>query len=402
MSSKFNISDRVKNLEESETLAMSKKSNELRSRGIDVINLSLGEPDFATPQPIKDAAKKAIDQNFSYYSPVSGFLDLREKIVSKLKTENNLEFKTDQIVVSTGAKQSLANLMSVLLNPQDEVIIPAPFWVSYKEMVEFTGGKAVIIKAGIEQDFKITPDQLEHAITKKTKAFLLANPSNPTGSVYTPSELKELVSVLKKYPSVVVISDEIYEYIIFDAQYCSIGEFAEIKNQVVIVNGLSKSFAMTGWRLGYIAAPREIALACEKVQGQSTSGASSISQKAAIEAFQMGRNHSAVQEMVHAYKSRRDILRRELSKVPGFILHNPQGAFYLFPEIKKLFGLKYNENVIGNSKDLVMYLLDQANVALTAGMAFGAPECIRFSYAIKEERLIEAANRIKAAVEKLI
>jgi len=394
------IADKVMKLGESETLAMAKKANELKAKGIDIINLTLGEPDFFTPDFVKAEAKKSIDANYSFYTPVAGYLDLRETIAQKLKTENALNFKAQQIVVSTGAKQSIANVLIALLNPGDEVILPAPFWVSYKEIIEFAGGVAKIIDGPIHQEYKITPQQLKSAIGKRTKAFIFSNPSNPTGSVYNKSELSELAVILSQHP-MITISDEIYEYICFTDDTCSIGTFPGMQDKTVIVNGVSKAYAMTGWRLGYLAAPLEIAQACEKIQGQFTSGASSISQRAALAAISAGKNHPSVIEMKSAFLKRRNCLYDALKKIPGIQLPLPEGAFYLFPDMSEYLGKSFNGVSIKTTRDLAGYLLEEAHVGLTAGMAFGAPNCLRFSYALKESKLLEAAHRIKVALEKL-
>jgi aspartate aminotransferase len=395
------IADKVMKLGESETLAMAKKANELKAKGFDIINLTLGEPDFFTPDFVKEEAKKSIDANYSFYTPVAGYLDLRETISQKLKIENGLNYSAQQIVVSTGAKQSIANVLIALLNPGDEVILPAPFWVSYKEIIEFAGGVAKIIDGPIDQEYKITPQQLENAIGKKTKAFIFSNPSNPTGSVYTKKELEAFARILTQHP-IITISDEIYEYICFTDDVCSIGVFPGMLEKTVVVNGVSKAFAMTGWRLGYLAAPLEIAKACDKIQSQFTSGASSISQRAAKMAISQGKNHASVQEMKAAFLKRRNCLYDALKKIPGVKLPLPEGAFYLFPDMSFYLGKKFQGMEIKTSKDLAMYLLEHAHVGLTAGMAFGAPECLRFSYALNESKLLEAAQRLKLALEKLV
>lgn len=396
----FMISEKVKSLGESETLAMAKKANELKASGIDIINLTLGEPDFFTPNFVKEEAKKSIDENYSFYTPVAGYLDLREEISKKLKQENGLSYSANQIVVSTGAKQSIANVLFSLINPGDEVLLPAPYWVSYKEIIEFAGGTAVIVEGTIDQDYKITPKQLSSAITQKTKAFIFSNPSNPTGSVYTKNELAAFAKILAT-TSIITISDEIYEYICFTPDYCSIGIFPGMLEKTVIVNGVSKAYAMTGWRLGYLAAPLEIAKACEKIQSQFTSGASSISQRAAKKAISEGKNHSSVIEMKNEFLKRRNCLYEALLKIPGVKLPLPEGAFYLFPDFSAYLGKKFQNKEIQNSKDLAMYLLEFAHVGITAGVAFGAANCLRFSYALKQERLLEAAERIKIALGKL-
>ncbi|MFL1683039.1 MULTISPECIES: pyridoxal phosphate-dependent aminotransferase [Bacteroidales] len=393
------VSERLASLSPSQTLAMSQKSNELKAQGIDVINLSVGEPDFNTPDHIKEAAKKAIDDNFSFYSPVPGYMDLRKAICAKLKNENQLDFAPEQIVVSGGAKQSICNAVLSLVNAGDEVIVPAPYWVSYVEMVKLAEGKNVIVSAGIEQDFKITPAQLEAAITPKTKLLILCSPSNPTGSVYSKDELKGLADVLVKYPQVLVLADEIYEHINYVGGHQSIAQFEEIRDRVVIINGVSKGYAMTGWRIGFIAAPLWIAKACNKLQSQYTSGPCSIAQKAATAAF--SGDQSCVEEMRKAFERRRNLVVELTKEIPGFKVNNPQGAFYLFPEVSYYFGKSDGTHVIKTSDDLAMYLLEDAHVATVGGDAFGAPDCLRFSYATSDENLKEALRRIKDSVAKL-
>ena len=393
------VSERLASLSPSQTLAMSQKSNELKAQGIDVINLSVGEPDFNTPDHIKEAAKKAIDDNFSFYSPVPGYMDLRKAICAKLKNENQLDFAPEQIVVSGGAKQSICNAVLSLVNAGDEVIVPAPYWVSYVEMVKLAEGKNVIVSAGIEQDFKITPAQLEAAITPKTKLLILCSPSNPTGSVYSKDELKRLADVLVKYPQVLVLADEIYEHINYVGGHQSIAQFEEIRDRVVIINGVSKGYAMTGWRIGFIAAPLWIAKACNKLQSQYTSGPCSIAQKAATAAF--SGDQSCVEEMRKAFERRRNLVVELTKEIPGFKVNNPQGAFYLFPEVSYYFGKSDGTHVIKTSDDLAMYLLEDAHVATVGGDAFGAPDCLRFSYATSDENLKEALRRIKDSVAKL-
>ncbi len=393
------VSDRLASLSPSETLAMSQKSAELKAQGIDVINLSVGEPDFYTPDHIKEAAKKAIDDNFSFYSPVPGYMDLRKAIVAKLKNENGLDYTTDQIIVSNGAKQSVCNTLLSIIGPGDEVIVPAPYWVSYVEMVKLAEGTNVIISAGIDQDFKITPAQLEAAITPKTKALILCSPSNPTGSVYSKEELKGLAEVLAKHENIIVIADEIYEHINYVGSHQSIAQFPEIKDRVVVVNGVSKAYAMTGWRIGFIAAPLWIAKACNKLQGQYTSGASSIAQKAAVAAF--AGDQSCVEEMRKAFLRRRDLVISLCKEIPGMKLNIPEGAFYLFPEVNSYYGKSAGDRKINDAADLAMYLLEVGHVATVGGAAFGAPECLRFSYATSDENLIEAIKRIKEALAAL-
>ncbi len=386
-------------MEESATIAMSRKSRELKAEGKDIISLSLGEPDFFTPQFIKDAAVEAMDNNFTMYTPVQGYDDLRESISKKFKRDNGLDYTKDQIVTSTGAKQSIANVVLSLINPGDEVIVPAPYWVSYLEIVKVAEGIPVIIKAGIDKDFKISGAQLEAAITPKTKMLIFSTPCNPTGSVYRKEELKELADVLKKYPHIVVISDEIYEHINFVGKHESLAQFPEVYNQVVTVNGVSKAWAMTGWRLGYIGAPKAIADACTKVQGQFTSGTCSITQKATIAAMEA--DPIVLKEMITAFNKRRILVLNALNTIKGVKANVPIGAFYVFPDISAFFGKSYNGTTVHNADDMCLYLLDEALVALVTGDAFGDQNCIRISYAASDETLIEAMKRIKSALEKL-
>ena len=393
------VSNRLAALAPSQTLAMSQKSSELREQGIDVINLSVGEPDFNTPDHIKQAAKEAIDQNFSTYSPVPGYLDLRKAICQKLQRDNNLEFTPEQIVVSNGAKQSLCNTILSLVNKGDEVIIPAPYWVSYVEMVKLAEGESVIVEAGFEQNFKITPQQLEAAITPRTKMFVLCSPSNPSGSVYSQEELQGLAEVLKRHPHVYILADEIYEHINYVGKHQSIAQYAELRERIIIVNGVSKAYAMTGWRIGFIAAPLWIAKACNKLQGQYTSGASSIAQKASVAAF--AGDQSCVEVMRSAFERRRNLVVELASQIEGFKVNKPEGAFYLFPEVSAYFGKRYDERVINTSSDLAMFLLEVGHVATVAGDAFGLPNCLRFSYATSDENLVEALRRIKNTLELL-
>lgn len=393
------LSSRVQKLAESETLAMARLGNELKEKGVNVINMSLGEPDFATPDFVKIAAKEAIDKNFSYYTPVPGYKDLQEAISKKFKRDNNLNYKPSEIVVSTGAKQSIINVVMATVNPGDEVILPAPFWVSYSEMIQLNEGTVIQLPTDYQSDFKITPEQLEKSITPKTKMFLFSNPSNPTGSMYSEKELRALGEVFKRHPHVLIVSDEIYEYITFEEKMFSIGSIPELSNRTVTINGLSKGFSMTGWRLGYLGAPEEIAKACVKIQGQFTSGASSISQRAAITA--VNADPSVVAEMKAAFKKRRDLLINLFREIPNVHCNNPGGAFYLFPEVSFYFGKKYGDNVIRDAKDLCMYLLNVGHVALTPGGAFGAPKYIRLSYATSEENIREAVSRIKKALSDL-
>ena len=393
------LSERLLAMEESATIAMSRKSRELKAQGKDVISLSLGEPDFNTPQFIKDAATEAMDNNFTKYMPVPGYDDLRESISNKFKRDNNLNYDKDQIVVSTGAKQSIANVVLTLINPGDEVIIPAPFWVSYIEIVKVAGGIPILVNAGIDKDFKIDGKDLENAITAKTKLMIFSTPCNPTGSVYNRSELRDLADVIQKHPSLIVLCDEIYEHINFESKHESLAQFNDVYGQVVTVNGVSKAWAMTGWRLGYIGAPKAIANACSKVQGQFTSGTSSITQKAAIAA--MNADPQILNDMISAFKSRRGLVLDALSEMPGIKTNHPGGAFYVFPDCSAYFGKTNGSAIINNANDLCLYLLEEALVALVTGDAFGDPNCFRISYAASEETLKEAMHRIKAALSKL-
>ncbi|MNK22084.1 Aspartate aminotransferase [compost metagenome] len=394
------LSDRINNLSESATLKMTKLGRELAAKGVNVISLSVGEPDFNTPEHVKEAAKKALDDNFTRYSPVPGYPDLRQAIVNKLKEENNLDYDISQIVVSTGAKQSLSNVILTLINPGDEVIIPTPYWVSYSEMVTLAEGKSVFIDASIESDFKITPEQLEAAITPKSKLFMFSSPNNPTGTVYSKDELAALAKVFEKHPDIFILSDEIYEHINFVDQHESIAQFPSIKDRVIIVNGFSKAFAMTGWRLGYIAASKEIAAANDKLQGQTTSGTCSIAQRAGIVAYEQGLD--TVNEMKKAFARRRQLVYDLLKDIPGVKTNLPEGAFYFFPEISSFFGKKDADgNVIKNSSDLALYLLNVGHVATVGGDSFGNDNYIRLSYAASDESLVEALRRIKEALGKL-
>lgn len=393
------FSDRLNNMEESATLAMSRLSRELKAQGKDIISLSLGEPDFHTPQFIKDAALEAMNNNFTTYTPVPGYDDLREGIANKFKRDNGLTYSKTQIVVSTGAKQSLANVILSLINPGDEVIIPAPYWVSYIEIVKLAEGVPVIVEAGIDSDFKITASQLEKAITPKTKMMIFSTPCNPSGSVYGKEELKQLADVIAKHPKIVVISDEIYEHINFVGKHESLAQFENVYNQVVTVNGVSKAWAMTGWRIGYIGAPQSIADACTKMQGQFTSGTSSISQKAAVVA--VNADPAVLKDMIAAFKSRRDLVLERLNEIKGIKTNIPEGAFYVFPDVSSFYGKSYNGTTVNNADDLCMYLLNEALVALVSGDAFGDSNCIRISYATSEEVLTEALKRVKTALEKL-
>lgn len=393
------LSDRLNSLSPSATLAMSQKSSELKAQGVDVINLSVGEPDFNTPDHIKEAAKKAIDENYSRYSPVAGYPALRNAIVEKLKKENGLEYTAAQISCANGAKQSVCNTILALVNKGDEVIVPAPFWVSYPEMVKLAEGTPVIVRAGIEQDFKITPAQLEAAITPKTRALILCSPSNPTGSVYSKEELAGLAEVLAKHERVIVIADEIYEHINYIGKHESIAQFPAIKDRVVIVNGVSKAYAMTGWRIGFIAAPEWIVKGCNKLQGQYTSGPCSVSQKAA-EAAYTG-SQQCVEEMRQAFERRKNLIVKLAKEIPGLEVNNPEGAFYLFPKCSSYFGKKDGDRVIRNSSDFAMYLLEVGHVATVGGDAFGSPECFRMSYATSDENIVEAMKRIKDTLARL-
>ena len=393
------LSDRLNSLSPSATLAMSQKSSELKAQGIDIINLSVGEPDFNTPDHIKDAAKQAIDENYSRYSPVAGYPALREAIVAKLKNENGLDYTAAQISCSNGAKQCVCNAILTLVNKGDEVIVPAPYWVSYTEMVKLAEGTPVIIRAGIEQDFKITPDQLDAAITPKTKALILCSPSNPTGSVYSKEELAGLTKVLIKHPQVYVIADEIYEHINYVGHHESIAQFSEVKDRVVIINGVSKAYAMTGWRIGFAAAPEWIIKGINKLQGQYTSGPCSVSQKAAEAAYRSSQD--CVEKMRQAFERRRNLIVKLCKEVPGLEVNVPQGAFYLFPKCSYFFGKKAGNRQVNNADDLAMYLLEVGHVACVSGAAFGDPDCFRMSYATSDENIVEAIRRIKEALAAL-
>jgi aspartate aminotransferase len=393
------ISERVNNLAESETLAMASRSRELILQGKDIISLSLGEPDFNTPDFIKEAAKQGIDDNFSKYMPVQGYLDLREAISGKFKRDNNLTYSAAQIVVSTGAKQSLINVILSLVNPGDEVIIPAPYWVSYIEQVRMAGGIPVVIKASLESDFKITGAQLEAALTPKSKLMIFSNPCNPTGSVYTEAELADLAKVVAKTDNFYVIADEIYEHIVFGDKNKSFADFPGVYDKTITVNGVSKAFAMTGWRVGYIGAPLAIANACTKIQGQYTSGTGSISQRATKKAVEA--DPSTIRYMVDAFEKRRDLVVGLLREIDGLKTNLPTGAFYVFPDVSSFFGKSANGRTVNNATELSMYLLDEALVALVSGEAFGDPNCIRLSYATSEDQLRKAIARIKTALELL-
>ncbi|MXV37238.1 aminotransferase class I/II-fold pyridoxal phosphate-dependent enzyme [Flavobacteriaceae bacterium Ap0902] len=390
------LCNRLQNLKPSATIVMSSKARELKAQGKDIISLSLGEPDFETPDFIKEAAIQAIKDNYNHYTPVPGFVALREAIAEKFKRDNGLDYSIDQIVVSTGAKQSIYNVMQSLVDEGDEVILPTPYWVSYADIVTLANGKVVEIKTGIEQDFKMTPAQLENAITDKTKVLLYSSPCNPSGSVYSKSELAALVEVIKRYPDLVVISDEIYEHITYEDKITSLASFPEIYNQVVTVNGLSKAFAMTGWRIGYLGANHLIAKGCATLQGQVTSGANAIAQRAAITALKA--DPSEIQYMVDAFKERRDMVMDIIQDIRGFTVHKPKGAFYIFPDVSDLFGKTLNGVLINNADDLAFYLLEHAHVATVSGVSFGSPNCLRISYAASVENLKEAFKRIKEAI----
>ena len=393
------LSDCLKRLSPSATLAMSQKSNEMKANGIDVINMSVGEPDFNTPDHIKEAAKKAVDDNFSRYSPVPGYVDLRKAIVEKLKNENQLEYGVTEISVSNGAKQCVCNAVLALVNPGEEVIIPAPYWVSYPEMVEIAGGKSVYIDTDLSTNFKITPDQLENAITEKTRMLILCSPSNPTGSVYSKDELEALAEVIKKHENLYVVSDEIYEHISYIGNHESIAQFPGMRERTIIINGVSKAYAMTGWRIGFLAAPEWIAKGCNKLQGQYTSGPCSVSQKAA-EAAYTG-NQQCVEDMRLVFERRRNLIVKLAKDIPGLEVNVPEGAFYLFPKCSSFFGKEYGKYKISNSTDLAMYLLEEGHVATVSGDAFGAPDYFRMSYATDDKTITEALNRIKVALAKL-
>jgi aspartate aminotransferase len=393
------VSKRLQALAVSETLAMAQKSRELRSQGIDIIDLSLGEPDFNTPEHIKKAGIDAITQNFTHYPPVPGYLDLRQAIVTKMKRDSGLDFTPDQVVVSNGAKQSIGNVLLSTVDPGDEVIIPAPYWVSYPEIIKMAEGTAVVVSAGIDQDFKINAAQLEAAITPKTRAFLFSSPSNPTGEIYSHDELASLVKVFEKHPQILIISDEIYEYINYFGKHESIAQFESLTDRVAIINGVSKGYAMTGWRIGYMAGPLWLAKACQKLQGQYTSGASTIAQKASIAGL-LG-DQSVIGTMVEEFKIRRDLVVKRLSAIPGIRTNNPPGAFYVLPDVTAYYGKTDGKYVIANETDLIMFLLNEAHVALVSGSAFGAPGCIRISYAISQEIINKAIDRIEKALSML-
>lgn len=394
------LSDRLNRLSPSATLAMSQKSGEMKAQGIDVINLSVGEPDFNTPDHIKDAAKKAVDENYSRYSPVPGYPELRKAIVGKLQKENNLEYGLNEVLVSNGAKQCVCNAVMALVNNGDEVIVPAPYWVSYPQMVKLAGGIPVYVNAGFEQNFKMTPQQLEAAITPKTKMLILCSPSNPTGSVYSKEELRALADVIRRHDDLYVLADEIYEHINYVGKHASIAQFDGMKERCIIVNGVSKAYAMTGWRIGYMAAPEWIIKGCNKLQGQYTSGPCSVSQKAAEAAYTL--DQGCVEDMRLAFERRRNLVVKLAKEIDGLEVNVPEGAFYLFPKCSSFFGKRTDGYVINNATDLAMYLLEVGHVATVSGDAFGDPECIRFSYATSDDNLREAMKRIKEALEKLV
>ena len=393
------LSNRLQRLAPSATLAMSQKSSEMKAQGIDVINMSVGEPDFNTPDHIKQAAKMAIDENYSRYSPVPGYAELRQAIARKLERENHLHYQPSEILVSNGAKQSVCNTVMALVNPGDEVIIPAPYWVSYPQMVLLAGGTPVFIEARFDQNFKITPAQLEAAITPKTRMLILCSPSNPTGSVYSQAELEALKNILLKHERIIVIADEIYEHINYVGAHASMASFPDIKDRTVVINGVSKAYAMTGWRIGFIAAPEWIVKGCNKLQGQYTSGPCSVSQKAAEAAF--SGDQQCVEDMRQAFERRKNLIVRLAKEIPGLEVNNPQGAFYLFPKCSSYFGKTDGYRTIQNSTDFAMYLLEVGHVATVGGDAFGSPECFRMSYATSDENIIEAMKRIKETLSKL-
>ena len=391
--------ERLQRMSSSQTFVMSNKVREMKANGLDVISLTLGEPDFDVPQNIKEAAFTAINENFSHYSPVPGFLDLRQAICDKLKRDNNLDYLPTQICVSNGAKQSILNVLTALLNDDDEVILPAPYWVSYNEMVKMVGGKSVFIETSIETDFKMTAEQLEAAITPKTKILLYSSPCNPSGSFYTYEELEKIANVISKYPHVTVISDEIYEFINYDGKHTSLAEFPQIYEQTAVINGMSKAFAMTGWRIGYSACPKWLAPGCEKVQGQMTSGANTVAQKASITALQT--DPAEYRFMIDKFKERRELVFNMMKEIPGFEVNYPEAAFYFFPDISFYIGKSLDGKHIKDADDFAMFILENAHVGTVGGVSFGNPNCIRFSYAASEAELTEAMRRIKDCLEKV-
>lgn len=396
------LSNRVLQMAESETLAMTRIARELKAQGKDVISLSIGEPDFNTPEEVKEAGKQAIDENWTHYPPVPGYPELRKAISEKFKRDNNLDYAPEQIIVSTGAKQSIYQVVMSLVNPGDEVIIPTPYWVSYKEIVKVAEGKSIFVKTELENDFKVTPKQLEAAITPKTKLIMFSSPSNPTGMLYSKEELRGIADVLARHKHVMVMADEIYEHINFEGQHQSIAQFDDVKEQIITINGVAKGFAMTGWRIGFIGAPLAIAKACDKLQGQVTSATCSIAQRATIKAMEMDPKTSKdIIDMREKFRERRDLMFKLLQDVPGIKVRLPQGAFYFFPEVSSYYGKKYDKYTINDSSDMATYLLYEANVATVQGVAFGDDNCIRLSYATSNDLLIEAVRRIKEALAKL-
>lgn len=393
------LASRIERLHESQTIAMARISRELREQGYDIISLSLGEPDFVTPAYIREAAKKAIDAGYTHYPPISGYMDLRQAICDKFKRENNLHYTPDQIVVSTGAKQCIANAVLCTINPGDEVIVPSPYWVSYSQIIQLAGGVPVYISTDIQSDFKISASQLQQAITPKTRMFIFSSPCNPTGSVYSYDELKSLASVFEKHENILILSDEIYEHINFVGRHESIAQFENIHHRVIVVNGVSKSYAMTGWRIGYLAADKIIAQACDKMQGQFTSAASSIAQRAALAAISHYDDEN--KQMLDAFRRRRDLVIKLLKEIPGLKVNQPLGAFYVFPDVSYFFGKQYNGTVIKTPDDLCMYLLRDARVSLVTGEAFGDDKCVRISYAASDEDLVKAIGRIAESLSKL-
>ncbi|WP_143307316.1 pyridoxal phosphate-dependent aminotransferase [Chitinophaga vietnamensis] len=393
------LAERLSRISEPQTIKMAKLSRELKAQGIDIVDLSIGEPDFDTPKHIREAAKKAIDEGFTHYTPVAGYLDVKQAVVHKLKRDNGLDYTPEQIVVSTGAKQSLANAVLSIVNPGDEVIIPTPYWVTYSEQVRLCQGEVVFVPCSIENNYKITPQQLEAAITPKTRLFMFSSPCNPTGSVYSKAELEGLAAVFAKHPQIFIISDEIYEYINYDGKHESIAQFGDLINRTIIINGLSKGFAMTGWRLGYLAAPLEVAKACDKIQSQFTSATCSITQRAAITAL-TGELTTAI-EMVNEFRKRRAFIHEALKAIPGLKVNDPEGAFYMFPDISAFFNKSYEGTTISNADDLCMYLLHKAHVSTVTGAAFQQPNCIRLSYATSMDKLQEGAKRMKEWLGKL-